>query len=73
MDPEPGTDAAARGACRHRSRDLEIGEPSPNAGLVDTENCEILWFDLSHITLVGDRQRTPEEVVNASRVPFAHV
>lgn len=73
MDPEPSADTTTRWAWGHRGRDLEISEPVPNASMIDTEDGEILGFDLSYITLVSDRQRTSEEVVDTGRVPFTHV
>lgn len=72
VDPEPSTDASALGARGHLLGHLEIGEPSPNACLVDAKDREILRLHLCDIALVRNGERAAEKVLDAVRVPFAH-
>lgn len=72
VNPKPSTDASAFGARGHLLRHLEIGEPGPNARLVDAKDREILRLHLCDIALVRDGERAAEEVLEPVRVPFAH-
>ena len=68
MDPEPRADTATRWARGHPLWDLEVREAVPHAGLVDTEDGEVLRLDVRDVGLVRDRERAALEVVEASGV-----
>ena len=67
MDPMPGTDAAAGGARRHFSRNLEDGADRPNTCLVNAENGQILRLDAVHIRIVCNGEGATPQIINALR------
>lgn len=68
MNPKPRADATALRTGRHPSRDLEVREAVPHAGLVDTEDGEVLWLDVGDVRLVCDRECASLEIVKTSGV-----
>ena len=71
VDPEPSADAFAVRARGHASRDGELGEARPHAGLVDTEHGKVLGLRRVEVVLVSDGQSAALDVVDAGRVVFA--
>ena len=65
VDPEPCAVAPSRRARRHVGRDLEIGEPGPDTGVVHAENGKVFRLDGGDVGLVGDSESTSGQIVKS--------
>jgi len=75
MDPEPSAGTPAFGTGRHIRGNFKLGEPLPDAGLVDGEDNEILRLDVLDLGSgsVGDGEGAAFHVVNVLRVEFESI
>lgn len=68
MDPEECTNAAPLGTGWHPGRHLEVRKTRPDAGLVDTEYCEVFRLHLGNVRFVCDGQGASLDVAQPGGV-----
>ena len=65
VDPKPCAVAPSRRARRHVCRNLEIGEPGPDTGVVHAEDGKVFWLNGRDVGLVGDGESTSGQIVES--------
>jgi hypothetical protein len=67
VDPVPGAQAASGGAAREARRDLVRRLPPPHRGVVDRDDCEVVWLDRGYVRGVGDGDGRAAKVGDVGR------
>lgn len=68
MYPEERTGTSALRTRWHPRGYRKISEPVPYTGLINTENCEILWLNSLCIVLVRNSQSAPPHILETTRM-----